>query len=95
MRAASQIYRIHPARGVAWTPQTSVTDIAVRWGRALRRWKRHSTAWRTGVCVISGHERWTTRSGDWTCMRCGKVKRLEVPNFPASPETTALPRFNS
>ena len=55
-------------------------------------------AWRTAVCVISGHEKWTTRSGDWTCMRCGKVKFVDFPTFPASAEVrrseiSALLRF--
>ena len=98
MRAVSQIHRIHPAAGVAWRPATSASDIVAPLGRAFRRWKRHSTVWRTAVCVVFGHEKWTTMSGDWACMRCGKVKCLEVPTFPASSEVrrsemSALPRF--
>ncbi len=98
MRAVSQIHRIHPAAGAAWRPAMSAADVAAPLDRAFRRWKRHSTAWRTAVCVIFGHEKWMTMSGDWACMCCGKVKILEVPTFPASPEVRRsemceLPRF--
>ena len=95
MRAVSQIHRIHPAAGVAWRPATSAADIV----RTLRHWMRHSTARRTAACFLLGHERWTAMNGDWTCMRCGKVKLLEVPTCPASAaaprsEMSALPRFS-
>ena len=95
MRAMSHIHSIHPVAGAAWRPATSVADFAAHIARTLRHRIRHSAACRTAACLLAGHEKWTAMSGDWACMRCGKVKRLEVPNFPASPETTALPRFNS
>ena len=98
MRALSQIHTFRPAAAIPWRPATSATDVAAPIVRTLRHWMRHATARRTAACLLLGHERWTAMNGDWTCMRCGKVKCLEVPTFPASPEVlrsemSALPRF--
>ena len=90
MRPLGQILKFPPAAGVAWRPATSATDMAAPNVRTLRHRVRHSTARRTAACLFFGHEKWTALSGDWTCMRCGKVKCLEVP---IRSETSALPKF--
>ena len=60
-----------------------------------------SRGWRTVrprlACLATGHERWTSRSGDWVCMRCGKLEISELPQFPARPDAARkieLPRFD-
>ena len=49
------------------------------------------------ACVLGGHERWTAKSGDWVCMRCGKLEVLDVPQNPTRLGNRArandLPRF--
>ena len=97
MRAMSHMHSIHPV--AAWRPATSVADFTAHIVRTLRHWMRHSTACRTAACLLPGHERWTAMNGDWTCMRCGKIKRLEVPTFRPSAEVprsemSTLPRFS-
>ncbi len=98
MRAVSHLHSIHPVAGSAWRPARSATDVAAHIVERLRHWMRHSTARQTAACLLLGHEKWTAMNGDWTCMRCGKLKRLECAAFAESPETlrsemSALPRF--
>jgi hypothetical protein len=99
MRVVSHMYSIHPAASVAWRPATSAANLVAHIARALRHWMRHSSARRMAGCLLLGHERWTAMNGDWTCMRCGKVKCLEVRMFPASGSDSQcvpdpLPKFD-
>jgi hypothetical protein len=77
-------------------PQTPWTDLfqLLRSG-VFRGWKivRPRIA-----CMLSGHERWAAQSGDWVCMRCGKLEVLDVPQVPTPLGNLArandLPRFD-
>ena len=50
------------------------------------------------ACTLSGHERWTAETGDWVCMRCGKLEVLDVDQVPTPLENLGrvidLPRFD-
>lgn len=45
----------------------------------VRRWRIARV--RT-VCLSSGHEKWTVETGDWVCVRCGRLRVVRVPQVP-------------
>ena len=82
---------------------TATLRLPVSW-IVLLRWVRSGVLRRCRVvrpriaCLLSGHERWTARTGDWVCMRCGKLEVLDVAHVPTPLGNLArameLPRFD-
>ena len=52
-------------------PAASYATVVGRWLNS-----RTPRAWTRKTCLLFGHEKWIGLDGDWTCMRCGKVKHF-------------------
>ncbi len=50
-------------------------------------------------CFFCGHEKWIAQSGEWGCMRCGKIREIDESPFPRLPdrlrELDTIPKFDA